>query len=101
MGPDGIHPRVLRDLQVVIAKLFSTIYQHFCSTGEVPGDWNLASVTPIQKGCKNDLGNYRPVTITLVPGTVRLQIILRSSNHRIMECLRLEGTSRITKFQLP
>ena len=72
MGPDGIHTRVLRELQVVIAKLFSTINQPFCSTGGVPGDWNLASVTPIQKkGCTKDLGNYGPVSITLVPGTVR------------------------------
>ena len=29
MGPDGLHPRVLRELVGVIDKLLSTIYQHF------------------------------------------------------------------------
>jgi len=36
MGPDGLHPRVLRELAEVIAELLSAIYQHSWLSGEVP-----------------------------------------------------------------
>jgi len=52
MGPDGIHPRVLRELGEELAKPLSIIYQQFCPTGEVPEDWRIAKVTPIlRKSC--------------------------------------------------
>ena len=76
VGLDGLHPRVLRELAGVIAKLLSAIYQHSWLSGEVPEDWRLADVTPIyKKGHKEDLGNYRPVSLTSVPGKVMEQMI--------------------------
>ena len=75
IGPDEIHPRVLRELAEVIAEPLCIIYQHSLLTGEVPKDWRLASVTPIyKKGCKEDLGNYRPISLTSVPGKVMEQV---------------------------
>ncbi|NXH96976.1 RTJK polymerase, partial [Pachycephala philippinensis] len=77
MGPDGIHPRVMRELADELAKPLSIIYQQFWLTGEVPDDWKLASVMPIhKKGKKEDPGNYRPVSLTLVPGKVMEEFIL-------------------------
>ncbi|KAK4808577.1 hypothetical protein QYF61_009880 [Mycteria americana] len=38
MGPDGIHPRVLRELVEELAKPLSIIYQQSWLTGEVPGE---------------------------------------------------------------
>ena len=77
MGLDGLHPRVLRKLAGVIAEPLSAIYQCSWLSGEVPEDWRLADVTPIyKKGHKEDLGNYRPVSLTSVPGKVMEQIIL-------------------------
>ena len=68
MGLDGIHLRVPRVLAEVITKMLSTIYQCSWSMGEVPEDWRLVNVTPIYKeGCKEDRGNYRPASLTLVP----------------------------------
>jgi len=61
----------------VIAEPLSAIYQHSWLSGEVPEDWSLADVTPIyKKGRKEDPGNYRPVSLTSVPGKVMEQIIL-------------------------
>ncbi|KFW82306.1 hypothetical protein N305_03469, partial [Manacus vitellinus] len=77
MGPDGIHPRVMRNLAEELAKPLSIIYQQSWLTGEVPDDWKLANVMPIhKKGWKEDRGNYRPVSLTSVPCKVMEQIIL-------------------------
>uniref|UniRef100_A0A493THY5 Reverse transcriptase domain-containing protein n=1 Tax=Anas platyrhynchos platyrhynchos TaxID=8840 RepID=A0A493THY5_ANAPP len=77
MGLDGIHPRVLRELAEELAKLLSIIYWQSWLSGEVPVDWQLAKVTPIyKKGRKVDPGNYRPVSLTSMPGKLMEQIIL-------------------------
>ncbi|KAF1435562.1 hypothetical protein FQV21_0002216, partial [Spheniscus demersus] len=79
MGPDGIHPRVLRELAEELAKPLSIIYQQSWLTGEVPDDWRLANVTPIdKKGWKEGPGNYRPVSLTSVPGKIMERFILRA-----------------------
>ncbi|PKU33838.1 rna-directed dna polymerase from mobile element jockey-like [Limosa lapponica baueri] len=74
MGLDGIHPKVLRELADVLTKPLSIAYQQSWLTREVPVDWRLANVMPIYK--KEDPGDYRPVSLTSVPGKVMEQIIL-------------------------
>ncbi|GAB0205127.1 mitochondrial enolase superfamily member 1 [Grus japonensis] len=77
IGPDGIHSRVLRELVEVLMKPLSIIYQQSWLNGEVPVDWRLANVPPIyKKGQKEDLGNYRPVSLALVLSTIMDQIHL-------------------------
>ncbi|RMC17437.1 hypothetical protein DUI87_06019 [Hirundo rustica rustica] len=77
MGQDGIHPRVMKELADELAKPLSIIHQQSWLTGEVPDDWKLANVTAIhRKGGKEDSGNYRPVSLTSVPGKIMEQFIL-------------------------
>ncbi|GAB0182151.1 mitochondrial enolase superfamily member 1 [Grus japonensis] len=86
MGPDGIHPRVLRELAEVFTKPLSIIYQQFWLTGEVPVDWRLANVMLIyNKGQNEDPGNYRPVSLTSVSGKVMEQIILSAITRHVQE----------------
>ena len=86
MGPDEIHLRVLRELVEVIAEPLSIIYQRSLLTGEVPEDWSLANVTPIyKKGCREDPGNYRPVSLTSVPGKIMEQIVLREITRHVQD----------------
>ncbi|KFQ84226.1 hypothetical protein N337_02090, partial [Phoenicopterus ruber ruber] len=86
MEPDGIHPRVLRELAETLTKPLSIAYQQSWLTREVPVDWRLANVILIyKKGRKEDPGSYRPVSLTSVLGKVMEQIILSAIMQHVQD----------------
>ena len=86
MGPNGMHPHVLRELAEVIAKPLSIIFDRSWRTGEVPEDWRIAIVTQVfKKSKKENLGNYRPVSLTSVPGKVMEQLVLDAISKQLEE----------------
>ena len=49
----------------------SLIFEKLWRSGDILGDWKRANVIPMcKKGPKEDLGNYRPISLTLIPRKV-------------------------------
>ena len=67
LGPDELHPRVLKELATELGPKFTHLFQQSIDSGEVPKEWSLANICPLFK--KNDRSlacNYRPVSLTCV-----------------------------------
>lgn len=76
MSPDEVHPQVLRELASVIARSLSIIFDQSGQLGQVSEDWRKVNVISIFKSKKEDTGNCRLVSLTLVPGRVMKQLVL-------------------------
>lgn len=79
MERDGIRARVLKELADVIVRCLSIIFQQSLESGEVSINWKLSNVVLVfELGKKEDFGNNSPVSVTLVPGKIRENIVLKS-----------------------
>ncbi|GAB0183454.1 mitochondrial enolase superfamily member 1 [Grus japonensis] len=86
MGPDGMYPQVLRDLEDIIDRQLSIIFERSWRTGEVPEDWRKANATPVfKKGKKEDPENYKLVSLISISGKVMEQLILGAINKHVEE----------------
>ena len=68
LGPDELHPRVLKKLATVLGTVFAHLFQQSIDKGEIPMEWSLANICPLfKKGDRSLACNYRPVSLTCVP----------------------------------
>ena len=68
LGPDELHPRVLKELATELGLVFAHLFQQPIDTGEIPNEWSLANICPLFKKSDRSLTySYCPVSFTCVP----------------------------------
>ena len=76
-GPDNIHLRVLMEVAEQVSEILTDILKSSLESGQVPEDWRVTNVTPLfKKGSREELGNYRPVSLTSVVRKVFQTLIM-------------------------
>ncbi|PKU46943.1 glycerol kinase [Limosa lapponica baueri] len=80
MGPEGIHPRVLRELAEVIAGPLSVIFERSWRTGEVPEDWRKKEYI-----VKDNMVTERIRRYTTCRESIVYDVILRKKSLRGLE----------------
>ena len=70
-GPDGIHPRIYKELHNQVAKPLAFIFNKSLSERKIPDDWRTAIVSPIfKKGNRQLPENFRPVSLTSIASKI-------------------------------
>lgn len=85
MGPDEMCLWVLQELVDDITKPVSIKSDKACQCLKGPADWKRLNIPPIEK---EDMGNYKAVSLISVPGKVMKHILLETmlrhmENHEI------------------
>ena len=85
-GPDGLHPRLLKECADVIAEPLAHLYQASLDSGMVPKEWKKSVVAPIfKKGARAVAANYRPVSLTAILCKLLEDIIRSAINDHLTE----------------
>ena len=71
----GFIPGYSQELDSIITRLLSHIFQQSWESGEILISWKLANVPVFTKSKKEDPDNYGPVSLTLVRGKI-MEIIV-------------------------
>ena len=89
IGPDEIHPRLLKELVDYITIPLFIIMKKSLVDGILPTDWKLANVSPVfKKGSKNLAENYRPISLTSIVCRLMEKIMkCQIMNHLLREDL--------------
>jgi len=93
-GPDGLLPKVLKNVRVGLAPHLHQIFTVSLESGVAPDDMKVANVAPIYKAGEEFLStNYRPISLTSVPGKV-LEAVIKDRMVAHLEQEELIGGSQ-------
>ena len=86
MGPDGLHPHLLKACASQLAYPLHIIFQLSVTEGVLPSLWKLSYVVPIfKKGSRLDALNYRPVSLLSVPSKCLERFVFRELHNFLSE----------------
>ena len=82
LGPDELHPRVLKELATELGPIFVHLFQQSIDSGDIPKEWTLANISPLfKKGDRSLACNYLPVSLTCVPSKLLEHIVCSNKHH--------------------
>lgn len=86
MGPDNLHPHVLKSCSSILSYPLTLIFQKSVNEGCIPPEWKNSRIVPIyKKGCRYSPLNYRPISLTSVCCKSLERIIARQLNAYLTE----------------
>ena len=98
LGPDELHPRVLKEIATELGPLFAHLFQTSLDTGQIPKEWSLANICPLyKKGDRAFACNYRPVSLTCVPCKLLEHIVCSNIMFHLEECKLLSDRQHAFK----
>ena len=89
-GPDGVHPRILKELANELCTPLHKLFERSLKEGKIPRLWKEAEVRPIyKKGKKSSPGNYRPVSLTsilckMLEGFIRTELYKHLVDNKLL-----------------
>ena len=92
VGPNELHPRVLKKLADELGPVFAHLFQQSLDLGKIPTEWLLANIYPLfKKGDRALASNYRPVSLTCVPCKLLEHIVCSNIMTHLDECQLLSN----------
>ena len=49
LGPDELHPRVLKELATELGPIFAHLFQQSIDSGDIPKEWTLQTLVPCSR----------------------------------------------------
>ena len=84
-GPDQIHPKLIKECKDSLTKPLEILFKKSMENSQIPKIWKQGNVTAIFKnGKKTKAENYRPISLTSVPGKL-LERLIRDEIVKQME----------------
>ena len=80
LGPDELHPRVLKELATELGPVFAHLFQQSIDTGEIPKEWSLANICPLFK-------KWQVTCVQLSPGFLDLCTLQVTRTHSMFKYL--------------
>ena len=78
MGPDGVHPMLLKSCANYLTLPLALIFSKSMDSGAIPVEWKKSHIVPLfKKGSRYDALNYRPISLTSVCCKVLERLICR------------------------
>ena len=94
MGPDEIHPRILKEAAHTLAPFYTELFQICLDQGSYPESWKKGIISPIfKKGDRHLPSSYRPISLTCISSKVFERLI----KDTILSHLRRNGL--LSSFQ--